>query len=152
VKAVLRQSVLVLLSAAAVSVFAVGCNDTPTSPSNGLPLTQTDLREGTGAVAVVGSVITVHYTGWLYNPAQPEDKGAVFDSSAWRTPLVITLGVGQVIKGWDEGLVGMRVGGLRRLVVPPSLAYGERRNGPIPPNATLLFEVELLDVEEDEEG
>lgn len=125
-------------------VAASGCDDSPTSPSQ---VTQTDVIAGTGAEAAAGKVLTVNYTGWLYNPAQPEGKGAQFDSSVGSTPFTFALGQGSVISGWDTGLVGMKVGGLRRLVVPPSLAYGGFRTGPIPPNATLLFEVELLDVQ-----
>ena len=121
-----------------------GCGDSPTSPTT---VTQTDVIAGTGAEAVAGKVLTVNYTGWLYNPAQPEGKGAQFDSSIGLTPFVFTLGQGLVISGWDSGLVGMKVGGMRRLVIPPSLAYGGFRSGPIPPNATLLFEIELLDVQ-----
>lgn len=124
--------------------FFSACDDSPTSPSS---VTQTDVIAGTGTEAVAGKVLTVNYTGWLYNPAQPEGKGAQFDSSVGATPFVFTLGQGFVISGWDSGLVGMKVGGLRRLVVPPSQAYGGTRSGPIPPNATLLFEVELLDVQ-----
>ena len=129
-----------------LSMAAAGCDDTPTSPSLSVPFGQTDLRDGTGDAAVAGGVITVHYTGWLYNPERPNQKGTQFDSSAGQTPFSFTLGTGQVIAGWDQGLVGMKVGGLRRLVIPPSLGYGNSRNGPIPPNATLLFEVELVSI------
>jgi FKBP-type peptidyl-prolyl cis-trans isomerase FkpA len=130
---------LVLLCA----VFS-GCGDSPTGPS---PVTSTDVVAGTGAEAAAGKVLTVHYTGWLYNPAQPEGKGAQFDSSVGATAFTFVLGQGQVISGWDTGLVGMRAGGMRRLVIPPSAGYGGFRNGPIPANATLLFEIELLNVE-----
>lgn len=123
------------------------CTASPSSPSNAAPFSQRDLRVGTGEDAVTGKTLTVDYTGWLFNAAQPDQKGAQFDSSRGegRTPLVFTLGAGEVIPGFDQGLVGMKVGGLRRLVIPPSLAYGGSRNGPIPPNATLVFEVELLE-------
>jgi FKBP-type peptidyl-prolyl cis-trans isomerase FkpA len=124
-----------------------GCNDSPVGPSNSAPFSQTDLREGTGTEAANGNVVTVHYTGWFYIESQPDQKGPQFDSSAGRDPFSFVLGFGQVIDGWDRGLAGMKVGGVRRLVIPPSLGYGSVRNGPIPPNATLLFEVELLDVE-----
>jgi FKBP-type peptidyl-prolyl cis-trans isomerase FkpA len=96
---------------------------------------------------VSGRELTVNYTGWFYGESRPEKKGPVFDTSAGSDPFIFTLGAGQVIAGWDQGLQGMRVGGVRRLVIPPSLAYGAFRNGPIPPNATLVFEVELLDVQ-----
>lgn len=123
------------------------CTESPATPSNSAPFSQRDLRVGTGDDAVAGKLLTVHYTGWLFNAAQPDQKGAEFDSSRreGRTAFSFTLGAGEVIPGWDQGLVGMKVGGLRRLVVPPSLAYGGARNGPIPPNATLVFEVELLE-------
>lgn len=104
-----------------------------------------DTIGGTGDEAVSGQHVSVHYTGWLYNNGV---KGAKFDSSKDRgDPFKFYLGAGQVIKGWDEGVVGMRVGGTRVLVIPPELGYGARgAGGVIPPNATLLFEVELLDV------
>jgi FKBP-type peptidyl-prolyl cis-trans isomerase FkpA len=130
-----------------IALATVGC-DSPTSPSNNAAFSQSDIRVGIGANAVSGSVLTVEYTGWLYNAAETDNKGAVFDTSTGREPFVFTLGAGDVIAGWDQGLVGMKVGGLRRLVIPPSLAYGGIRRGPIPPNATLLFEVELVEVQQ----
>lgn len=92
-------------------------------------------------------MLTVQYTGWFFDASRTDSKGVQFDSSLGTEPFVFTLGAGQVISGWDQGLVGMRVGGLRRLIIPPSLAYGESRNGSIPPNATLLFEIELTAVQ-----
>jgi FKBP-type peptidyl-prolyl cis-trans isomerase FkpA len=135
--------------AAIVVLLAVmaGCNDSPTSPENNAPFTQTDLRLGTGDAAVTGKVLTVEYTGWFYNASQPDQKGAQFDSSVGREAFTFTLGAGQVISGWERGVVDMKVGGLRRLVIPPSLAYGSIRYGPIPPNATLVFELELLQIQ-----
>lgn len=129
----------------ALAILIAGCADAPTAPNNAA-YAQSDLRVGTGADAVVGRVLTVHYTGWYYNQSAPEGKGVQFDSSVGRTPFTFTLGAGQVIAGWDQGLQGMKVGGMRRLIVPPSLAYGTFRNGPIPPNATLVFDIELLEV------
>jgi FKBP-type peptidyl-prolyl cis-trans isomerase FkpA len=104
-----------------------------------------DTTPGTGATATSGQSVTVHYTGWLYNDGV---KGAKFDSSKDRNdPFVFGLGRGMVIKGWDEGVQGMQVGGTRVLVIPPELGYGARgAGGVIPPNATLMFEVELLKV------
>ena len=106
-----------------------------------------DHKVGTGKEAEAGKIVFVHYTGWLYNN---DTKGAKFDSSVDRgKPFEFKIGVGQVIKGWDVGIVGMQVGGLRRLVIPPEMAYGSRGfgNGLIPPDSTLVFEVELLGVE-----
>lgn len=102
-----------------------------------------DTIPGTGAEAVTGNNVTVHYTGWLYQNGQ---QGAKFDSSKDRDePFIFPLGAGMVIKGWDEGVAGMRVGGVRTLIIPPGLGYGARgAGGVIPPNATLKFDVELL--------
>jgi FKBP-type peptidyl-prolyl cis-trans isomerase FkpA len=141
------RSASVAVALLALSTLASGCSQSPTAPSSYAPFSQTDLRLGGGADAATGSVLTVTYTGWLYDPSQVSQKGATFDSSVGRDPFTFTLGAGTVIAGWEQGLVGMKAGGLRRLVIPPSLGYGWSRVGPIPPNATLLFEVELLDVQ-----
>jgi FKBP-type peptidyl-prolyl cis-trans isomerase FkpA len=111
---------------------------------------QTDLEIGTGAAAASGRRLTVNYTGWLYDPAEPEQKGRQFDSSVGGQPFEFVLGARRVIRGWDQGFDGMKVGGKRRLVIPPELGYGERGfgNGIIPPNAALVFEMELIDVRE----
>ncbi len=104
-----------------------------------------DLKRGTGAVAKAGQSVTVHYTGWLFEHGT---KGKKFDSSVDRgTPFTFALGAGNVIPGWDQGVAGMKVGGKRRLTVPAELGYGARGYPPIiPPNATLVFDVELLSV------
>ena len=111
-------------------------------------LKKIDVKQGTGAEAVAGKPVVVHYTGWLYDPAQPEGKGRKFDSSVdRREPFGFPLGGGRVIRGWDEGVAGMKVGGKRTLIIPPDMGYGARgAGGVIPPNATLLFDVELLEV------
>lgn len=111
--------------------------------------TRTDLQVGTGREAVNGRNLSVHYTGWLYDPTRPDMKGRMFDSSSERGPFSFQLGAGQVIPGWDQGFDGMKIGGRRRLIIPPSLGYGVdgAGGGIIPPNATLLFEMELLDVQ-----
>ena len=139
-------SVFGLIALLALPTLFFGCSESPTSPSNYAPFSQTDLRLGSGDEAATGKVLTVTYTGWLYDASQIGQKGATFDSSVGRAPFTFTLGAGSVIAGWDQGLVGMKAGGLRRLVIPPSLAYGQGRVGPIPSNTTLLFEVELLEV------
>lgn len=132
---------------AAALVAACG-GSSPTQPPPGAPFSQTDLRVGTGADAAVGKKLTVNYTGWLYDPAQAQQKGKQFDTSIGKQPYTFTLGAGQVIRGWDVGFSGMKVGGLRRLVIPPELAYGSAGSGSaIPPNSTIVFEVELLDVQ-----
>lgn len=111
-------------------------------------LQKIDVKQGIGAEAASGKPVLVHYTGWLYDPAQPDGKGKKFDSSRDRgVPFGFFLGAGKVIKGWDDGVVGMKVGGQRRLVIPPQMAYGERgASGVIPANATLVFDVELVEV------
>ena len=103
---------------------------------------------GTGAEAVAGKTVRVHYTGWLFDEAAPENKGKKFDSSRDRgDPFSFPLGGGRVIAGWDEGVAGMKVGGQRTLIIPPEKGYGARgAGGVIPPNATLVFDVELLAV------
>ncbi len=108
----------------------------------------TDHVVGTGDLAESGKDVVVHYTGWLFDAAAPDNKGRKFDSSRDRNdPFVFSLGAGQVIQGWDKGVAGMRVGGQRTLVIPPELGYGARgAGGVIPPNATLVFDVELLAV------
>jgi FKBP-type peptidyl-prolyl cis-trans isomerase FkpA len=113
-----------------------------------MQLQKTDVKQGTGAEAIAGKAVIVHYTGWLYDPAAPGQKGAKFDSSRDRqVPFGFILGAGKVIRGWDEGVVGMKVGGQRTLIIPPDMAYGSRgAGGVIPPDATLIFDVELIEV------
>lgn len=111
-------------------------------------LKKNDTKQGTGAEAVKGKTVIVHYTGWLYDPGQPEGKGKKFDSSLdRRDPFGFLLGQGQVIRGWDEGVAGMKIGGKRTLIIPADMGYGARgAGGAIPPNAALVFDVELLEV------
>jgi FKBP-type peptidyl-prolyl cis-trans isomerase len=111
-------------------------------------LKKIDSQPGSGPEAVPGKAVLVHYTGWLYDPGVPDGRGAKFDSSLDRgLPFGFVLGAGRVIKGWDEGVAGMKVGGKRTLVIPPDMAYGSRgAGGVIPPDATLLFDVELVEV------
>ena len=107
-----------------------------------------DHKAGDGAEAAAGMMVTVHYTGWLFDAAAPENKGRKFDSSRDRNdPFVFPLGAGRVIQGWDQGVAGMKVGGQRTLIIPPEMGYGARgAGGVIPPNATLVFDVDLLGV------
>ena len=110
-------------------------------------LVKTDTVVGKGKEAVAGATVYVHYTGWLHEPKAPQQRGKQFDSSVGRGPFSFPLGAGRVIRGWDDGVAGMKVGGKRTLVIPPELGYGSRGAGNvIPPNATLVFDVELLDV------
>ena len=116
--------------------------------SNITELIRTDTTTGSGTEATAGRDVSVHYTGWLYNDAAADKKGPKFDSSRDRNqPFEFRLGAGQVIRGWDAGVAGMKVGGTRTLTIPPDMGYGARgAGGVIPPNATLLFDVELLGV------
>ncbi len=124
------------------------CVNSPMGPSRFAPYSQTDLRVGTGPAIATGDIITVHYTGWFYRDDQPEQKGAAFETSLGKEPIQIAVGSSGVIFGWNQGIPGMQVGGLRRLVIPPSQAYGAFRTGPVPPWSTLIFEIEAVSIEE----
>lgn len=147
-----RGSVLVLLL-----VGAVACSRQESSElSEGAPMADSGIKElqivdsvaGGGAEARPGRRVTVHYTGWLYDAGKADKRGSKFDSSKDHgEPFDFNLGAREVITGWDQGVAGMKVGGKRVLTIPPDMAYGPRgAGGVIPPNATLVFEVELLDV------
>ncbi len=143
---------------AAVTVTAAACSpaeeaqsteqEIQMAQSNITELEKQDEQVGTGAEAVAGRPVTVHYTGWLWDEAKADHKGRKFDSSRDRNePFQFRLGGGEVIRGWDEGVAGMKVGGKRTLTIPPAFGYGARgAGGVIPPNATLIFDVELLKV------
>ncbi len=111
-------------------------------------LQMTDVTAGQGATAKAGDQVSVHYTGWIYDDTKPDKHGPKFDSSVDRgAPFTFQLGGGTVIKGWDQGVVGMKVGGRRTLMIPPDLAYGdEGAGGVIPPGASLVFDIDLLQV------
>ena len=132
---------------AATPSLAVNKGDLPALPLS--ELHKIDSVEGDGETAKRGSSVTVHYSGWLYDPSKPQGKGTKFDSSKDRgQTFQFGLGRGMVIQGWDQGVEGMKVGGNRTLIIPPDLGYGSRgAGGVIPPNATLLFDVELVNVE-----
>jgi FKBP-type peptidyl-prolyl cis-trans isomerase FkpA len=148
----MRHYLFLMLFVCAVALSS-GCGSsttTPTSsPDSGVTSLQTtDVTVGTGAQATTGRVVTVHYTLWLYSASASDHRGSRIQSShdAPGQPFSFTLGAGQVIRGWDQGVPGMKVGGLRTLIVPPSLGYGSSGSSGIPPNSTLVFDVELLDV------
>jgi peptidylprolyl isomerase len=131
--------IILLITLLSVACSDHGCNPSYVTTASGLQYL--DIRVGTGAIPQTGQTVEVHYTGWLAD-------GKEIDSSRDRNaPFSFPLGLGRVIKGWDEGISTMRVGGIRKLIIPPALAYGARGAGNvIPPNATLIFEVELLAV------
>ncbi len=137
-----------LIASLASIIAACSGGDSPTSPSlpptGSAPFSTTDLRVGTGAEVQPGQTITVIYTGWLYSDTATENKGAVFNGPNVRAQFSLN----GVIAGWRQGIPGMQVGGVRRIVTPPELAYGSSTPDPsrIPPNATLLFEVELVSI------
>jgi FKBP-type peptidyl-prolyl cis-trans isomerase FkpA len=138
-----------LITAAIFSTTACSQQAAPkTEISNMTELIKTDVKLGTGDVATAGKNVSVHYTGWLYDAATADHHGKKFDSSRDRNePFEFPLGAGRVIQGWDQGVAGMKVGGQRTLVIPASMGYGARgAGGAIPPNATLVFDVELLGV------
>ncbi len=142
-----------LITLTAVVLFISACGHGGTAGtgegmSNITELMKADAKVGTGNEAVSGRTVTVHYTGWLYSESAADHKGTKFDSSRdGNQPFSFRLGAGQVITGWDEGVAGMKVGGQRTLTIPPGMGYGARgAGGVIPPNATLVFDVELLDV------
>jgi len=143
------RTVCTLSLLVALAVFSAACNgggsgSSPTAPTatDTAPYSSTDLRTGNGATAVAGQRVTVNYTGWLYSASASENKGNTFDSGRGTS-----FQLGTLIACWNQGIPGMRVGGLRRLVCPPNVAYGSSSPGAgIPANATLLFEVELVSV------
>jgi FKBP-type peptidyl-prolyl cis-trans isomerase FkpA len=149
--AVMPSKALHSLALTILIASLVACEGKPSAvPISGENAMQsTDLSAGTGAVINPGQTAVVQYTGWLYEAGAPDHKGKQFDSS--RTggqPFRFSLGSGQVIKGWDQGVAGMKVGSSRRLVIPATLAYGDRgAGGVIPPGATLVFDIELIAIE-----
>ncbi len=133
---------------AALTIVSCGGAEAPLTSPPPSSFSHTDLITGTGAVAQRGARLSVHYTGWLYDSARPDNKGKQFDSSVGSEPFTFRLGAGEVIRGWGQGLEGMRVGGKRRLIIPPDLGYGSMGtpDGAIPGNAGLVFDMELLGV------
>jgi FKBP-type peptidyl-prolyl cis-trans isomerase FkpA len=141
-------AVFVLLSASWGCAGDAKLGEVTMGQSNITELIKTDDVVGGGNEAAAGRQVTVHYTGWLYDESRGDKKGTKFDSSRDRNePFAFRLGTGQVIRGWDEGVAGMKIGGRRTLTIPPTYGYGAQGAGDvIPPNATLVFDVELLDV------
>ena len=138
----------ILLIAACQQQGETGMSENASDASmTGLQIT--DVTTGDGATAEAGQTVIVHYTGWLYDPSQADNKGEKFDSSVDRgQTFSFSLGAGQVIRGWDEGFAGMQIGGKRILIIPPEMGYGARgAGGVIPPNATLMFEVDLIEIQ-----
>ena len=143
VKTLFNLSVMMLLlSMLSQSAFAYKEHASADDPA----FQKIDTKVGTGEEAVIGKTVNVHYTGWVYDENAPDKKGRKFDSSYDRKEhFSFMLGAGRVIKGWDRGVAGMKVGGQRTLIIPPSMAYGSRGAGNIiPPDATLIFDVELV--------
>ncbi len=130
----------------ALSMLVFGLTLTSYADADSGTLTKFDMKVGEGKEALPGMTVNVHYTGWLYDKSAPDSKGKKFDSSRDRNRhFTFPLGAGRVIKGWDQGVKGMKVGGQRTLIIPSSLGYGARGAGnAIPPNATLIFDVELI--------
>ncbi len=151
------KTLITLASTLALTVFITACTDTSEVknvtakpvPVQISSLIKDDVKMGTGAEAKTGQTVSVHYTGWLYDPSAADKHGKQFDSSRTRgTPFTFPLGGGRVIKGWDQGVAGMKIGGQRTLTIPSQLGYGARgAGGTIPPNAVLIFDVELMGVE-----
>ena len=140
--------VLGFLALALLPFVAAGCGDSPSSPSDYAPYSQIDLVFGQGASAETGKVLTLNYNGWLYDSTAADNKGVQFASSLTSGQITFTAGDGSVIAGWEQGCDrACEEGGLRRLTIPPSLGYGASRYSIIPPNATLVFELELVKVE-----
>lgn len=137
--------------ACAVSLVACGGggDDAPAAPVKPQPaFSKTDTVVGTGVEAIAGDLVTVHYTGWLHDPAASTKgfKGTQFETSTTATPFSFSLGKGQVIPGWDQGVLGMKAGGKRTLVIPAELAYGARASDKIPANSALVFDIEVLSI------
>jgi len=135
-------------SAVALAIVAFGAACRTSAPSTAVPYSQVDLVVGTGATAAVGQTLSVEYTGYMYDSAKPDARGPVFDTSVGGDPFVFVLDKANVIDGWVLGVPGMKVGGTRRLVIPPELAYdGHGIPGGLPANATLVFDIKLISIQ-----
>jgi FKBP-type peptidyl-prolyl cis-trans isomerase len=141
----------IVLPLALLVTTLVACGDSSSSPASAtpvaVPFSSTDLIVGTGAEATNGKTLTVNYTLWLYSTSAADHKGTQVQTTVGASPFPFTLGAGRVIGGWDQGVPGMKVGGRRELVIPPSLAYGAAAQPGIPANSTLVFDIDLLSVQ-----
>jgi len=138
-----RRVLSSIIAIVAVALAGASCAPSITAPTGSAPASQTDIVIGTGPLTQQGNTLGVVYTGWLYDSTAADHKGPQFDASG-SSLFLFQLGGTSVIAGWNDGLVGMQAGGERLLVIPPSLAYGATRHGSIPPNATLLFDIQLV--------
>lgn len=148
-KTILKQLLSHCILGLTIALAVTGCkrSEAPqAAQADTIALQKIDTVAGTGQEATKGATVVVNYTGWLYEPNTESKRGTQFDSSSGRAPFSFELGGGQVIPGWDAGVAGMKVGGKRTLIIPASLGYGSSGAGPIPPNANLIFDVELLEV------
>ena len=134
---------LVSIVVAALALTIAGCKGTPTSATANVPFSIVDIRVGTGAEATTGRSVATTFAGFLFSASAADNKGTPFDAG----PFTFVVGSNQVIPGFSQGVQGMRVGGFRRVIIPPSLGFGAQASGPIPANSTLVFEIELLDVQ-----
>lgn len=139
---VLAFATALVLGAVPASLLAAAPAKSPAK----LTLQKIDIKPGSGKLAMNGSTVSIHYTGYLYAPKASRLRGPQFDSSGDSLPFTFKLGAGAVIKGWDEGVRGMKVGGKRTLIVPAALGFGKEGLGPVPQNANLIFDIELVDV------
>lgn len=150
----MKNHIKTIALAALLGFSTVACSDTSTKKAGKQTMSEkssfikTDTVVGEGATAESGQNVSVHYTGWVFDEKADDKRGTKFDSSVDRgSPFDFPLGAGRVIKGWDEGVVGMKIGGKRTLTIPPEMGYGAAgAGGVIPPNATLIFDVELLSI------
>ena len=140
-----RLTSLIVPAALALAVAAFPAQAAP-AKAPALTLQKIDTKPGNGRLAMKGDTVSIHYTGWLYSPKSSNLRAAQFESSSDGAPASFKLGAGTVIKGWDEGVRGMKVGGKRTLVIPSEMAFGKEGSGPVPPTANLIFDIELMDV------
>ena len=149
-----RTAALAVITFAALGGISCNSASSPTTPIvfvGPATLVITDLRAGSGAALALGQEATVHYGLWLYDPTRPESKGTFIEDTRLAgvgQPFVTRLPAGQIIEGWRQGVPGMRAGGLRRLVIPPSLAFGDTGSGPIPRNAWVVFDIDLVSIKD----